>query len=414
MVTDSTVFLCGFFTAPEPFTGTKCPSGWTRIENDPHGIEMMRNYYYSEFVQFFTDDVTVFKRKIGANATICLKGDDAPDRKFPVYVAETALYQMPLNLIVFSIRLEIRETEQNDLAKVLLKLRSCSHYLVEEVGDFINLGVAPVFNAYKECGGKGDIRKEEAEYDFSFLVEFGNKLKIFQVSLVERLPDTDRALKNCIFCLNTLTEYDNCLSADTEEEYIDSAMAEGYLSVFKNWKLLALLDSVVILAHDPQPVHLSIWTGTYFEKIYVYELFRKCFLYKLNYNFHDASSNPRELQDEMKSFERSYSFANISYNFLPQLVDRAFVHALDFKPEEIAINQMINREVVFRDEKRENRTNHLLIVLAALAGFSAIWDLLSLIQASKDIKLWHVLLAFAAIAILVGAVFCFIRFQKKD
>ena len=369
----------------------------------------MRNYYYSEFVNFFTDDVSVFKRKIGANATISLKGDSAPDRDVSVYVAETALYQMPLNLIVFSIRLEFEGTEQNDLAKVLLKLRSCSHYLVEEVGDFINLGVAPVFNAYKECGGKGDIRREDAEYDFSFLVEFGNKLKIFQVSLVDQLPATPRALKNCIFCLNTLTEYDNCLSSETEEKYIDSALSEGYLSVFKNWKLLALLDSVVILAQDPLPNHMAIWTGTYFEKIYVYELFRKCFLYKLNYNFHDASCNPKELQDEMKSFERSYSFANISYNFLPQLVDRAFVHALDFKPEESAINQMINREIVYRDEKRENRTNQLLLVLSLLAVFSAIWDLLCLI---KELKTWSALMTVVIIAALL--VVYFDQSGKKD
>ena len=413
MVTDSTVFLCGFFTASEPFSGTNCPSGWKRIENDPHGIEMMRNYYYSEFVNFFTDDVTVFKRTVGANATVTLKGDTTTDRKVVFYVAETALYQMPLNLVVFSIRLEFAETEQNDLAKVLLKLRSCSHYLVEEIGDFINLGIAPVFNAYKECGGKGDIRREDAEYDFSFLVEFGNKLKIFQISVVDELPDAPRALKNCIFCLNTLTEYDNCLSAETEEDYIDAALSEGYLSVFKNWKLLALLDSVVILAQNPQPHYVAIWTGTYFEKIYVYELFRKCFLYKLNYNFHDASSNPKELQEEMKSFERSYSFANISYNFLPQLVDRAFVHALDFKPEERAINQMIEREIVFRDEKRENRTNHLLLVLSVLAVFSAIWDLLSLIKdLHTDFRPWATLLTFVIIAVLV-AVYA-VQSKKKD
>ena len=97
---------------------------------------------------------------------------------------------------------------------------------------------------------------------------------------------------------------------------------------------MAILHSVTILAESPSELSWAIWTETYFAKIYIYELFRKCFLYKLNYDFHFKSRNAGELQKEMRLFEHSYSFSKISYNFLPQLIDKTIEQSLESKAEE--------------------------------------------------------------------------------
>ena len=160
---------------------------------------------------------------------------------------------------------------------------------------------------------------------------------------------------------------------------------------------------------------MANWTETYFGKIFIYELFRKSFLYKLNYDFRLTSNNARELQNRMREFERHYSFTSISYNFLPEMIDTTIEHAFASKTEEKLINEMIDREILSRDEKRENLTNRLLIGLSILAAFSAFWDLLSLVKDLRDKESfnWPSIIWTVAIIAIVIVVYVFCS-KKRD
>ena len=210
MKTDSTAFLCGFFTAPRPFSKKSQPKGWTLVDNDPKRDELLKNYYYSEFVDFFSNDVIVFKKEVNCRATINFTSKNGRERVVEktqkVNIAEIMLYQLPMQVIIFSVKLEFKDAELNDVSWVLMKLRSCNHYLFKEAGDFVNMGLGPVFKAYQDCGGEGVIEQSKDYFDFSFLIEYGNKLKIFQISaLSDQLPMQSSVLKYCIFSIGTFS-----------------------------------------------------------------------------------------------------------------------------------------------------------------------------------------------------------------
>ena len=424
MKTDSTAFLCGFFTAPRPFSRKSQPQGWTLVENDPKRDGLLKNYYYSEFVDFFSNDVVAFRKDVNSMATIDSVSKNDPEqieKKQEVKVTEIMLYQMPMQVVIFSVRLDFKDVELNDIAWVLMKLRSCNHYLVKEVDGFVKLGLDPVYTAYQACGGKVVVDMSMDHVDYSFLIEYGNKLKIFQISaLADQLPEQSSVLKNCIFSIGTFSEFKDKKHAEIEEEYIDSAISDHYISIYKNWKFLAILDSITLLTTQDflKTTTYNVmanWTETYFGKIFIYELFRKSFLYKLNYDFRLASNNARELQNRMRLFERHYSFASISYNFLPEMIDTTIEHAFESKTEEKLINEMIDREILSRDEKRENLTNRLLIGLSILAAFSAFWDLLSLVKDLRDKETfnWPSIIWTVAIIAIVILVYAFCS-KKRD
>lgn len=423
MIVSSTVFLCGYFSTPTPFNPTNLPEGWDCVENNDSQIEALQNYYFSEFVDFYTKDVLVLKKSVQSDISICIeesinfvdKQKKENLKQVPFRIEDICIYQMPMSMSVFAIRIKFTDLEENDIVRCLKKLRSCCYFNLEKVGSFVQKAISLVNDAYRCCGGTAQpLTIKDSVYSYSHLVEHGNKFKIFQIVVSDSLPDDVDVLNKYIYSLGTLSPKSEELSFDTDHNgHYESLMREGYISIYKKWKALAMLDTVTILAENPTESTFKTWTDTYFGKIYVYELYRKSFLYRLNFDFRRSTRDAKALQEDMKRFERNYAFANISYNFLPSLIDSTIENALGSKADEANINHVINQEISERDEKRENKTNHLLLLLSALAAFSAVWDLLSLVKDLQTDFNTSASLISGGLLVLFLVVFFFLRKSRR-
>lgn len=415
MNVNSKVFLCGYFSTSNPFSERNVPSDWKIVEEDTEKVEEFRDYYYSEFVDFFTKKVVFFKKSIDEDISITLHSEGKVFSK-GIRILDLTLYQMPLKIALFSICMEFTGIEHNDYIAILNQLRNCGGYKNRSDDDFFRIAVSPIISLYGVCGGKCTVNQSEnGACAYPFLVEHGNKFKVFQIAVTEGFIEDATALRNYVFCLGSFSPANGYEPVDNEKEYIESVSKDCYISVFKQWKALALLDSITMLADRPADWQRTTWESVYFGRIYIYELYRKFYLYRLNCDFHSPAlfKKTQVLQEEMQGFERNYDFANISYNFMPKLFDSAIDSALESKAEETIINHLINRDIAIEDEKREAKTNHLLLFLSIMAGFSAIWDLFSLVKDySNDGVQWLPTLITVGVVATLTTIFLLISRRK--
>ena len=162
------------------------------------------------------------------------------------------------------------------------------------------------------------------------------------------------------------------------------------ISVFSGWSGLALLDTFTLLATDTPEQVFRNWTKDYFEKIYIYQLFRKVFLYSVNLRYRRRTEDVVVLEQRLDEFEQKYSYSAISYNFLPNIINAEMEKSLNTQRDYDQLNKMIGKEIEARRDKTEQKTNRFITFLTCLTIFSAIYDLASLLNDSFNYEaLFH-------------------------
>lgn len=416
MLLSDTTFLCGYFSIDPHRLNAKNEAaifrdaGWTRFSYAADNVELLSNFYYPEFVNFSTETRRLYHKDCDTEITVSVKGPEGEFRpvKFRLKGIETGVY--PYDIVMFSIKIEFENVEDRAVWAVLAKLRNCCFYEGSGLDEFIKAAIDPLKSLYSIAGlKKADLQDENCSY----LVENGNKFKIFQIV---RTPDlSDEYLYSC----GTLAAYSPENPFASSWEYFEKVMSESRLFVFNNWKALMLLDSVTFCAREVSGFTAGIWEKDYFGMIYLYELYRKCWLYRQNMKFCDKSEKPSVLYDEIKEFERKYAFNFISYNFLPNEVDRAIEKNLETNAIKENVYHVINQEVEEMSAERESSTNIFLTFLTFVASFSAVWDISCLIDAmfSYDEAFDYTALGYRMVASILIAliliVLLFTRYKKR-
>ena len=308
-------------------------------------------------MDFQTKEVKRYVQPVGKEVTIPLRSG----KKLPFRVDEIRLGAMPASLVIFAVKTVFTGTEMDELTEALGVLRNCSFYNSDTVGDFLEVAIKPLGPCPQ-------------------LVENGNKFKIFQIITSPECPD-DYALRDrLLYAAGTVSRYEPGEPFSTDPQYFRQLMDRHRLGVFSSWTALALLDTVTFLGKDVSDFQKGIWTDDYFGMIYVYELFRKCYLYRHNLLFRSGARKPAVLQEELTEFERRYTFTAVSYNFLPAEVDQAIVCGLDLEKEETSLAKIVAQEVSSREEESSGRREKFLLFLTCMAAGSAVWDITCLLD----------------------------------
>lgn len=376
---DNYSYLCGYFFVSKD--RTTLPSGlpdtWAPNEYDADARQLLSNFYYPEFVKFCAEYNTRYRLEIGADVSVPLRNGSG-DCAFHVDDISLGIY--PYGVVLFSIGLAFSGTPEEQLVETLGKLRSCCFYDGAVMQDFLAKVIAPLNRVYRAFG-----RELPSEgVSCPHLVETGNKFKIFQIVRGNGIPTEQEEMDRMLFGLGTLSVYDEKALYSSSKDYYEKLMEQGRLSVFNNWKALMLLDTVTFVAVDVSDFQIGIWKNDYFGKIYQYELFRKIYLYRQNLLFRSGATKAEELQDELKEFERKYTFSSISYNFLPNEIDSRIGTNLEFKREMDDVYHAIEQDVQAIQNEREDRFNKFLTFLTIMASLSAVWDIASMLDVVMD------------------------------
>ena len=393
--------LCGYFsTVKTDFHKTVASdSFWTPVTYTSADAEMERKFYFPEFVNLCMHEVKAFTHVCNQDIRIVMRDGSARQ----ALLTDLKLYLYPFGIVMYSIGVRQDDVLLPDALQVLAALRMTIAVTGET--DFEKYAVAPIV---KMCEAAGSVT----------LMESGNKFKLFQVVVSDGEAVEKHELDRLLFSAGTLTMYDEADSMSFTKDYFDSIMSQGSLSVFRNWGALSLLDTFTIYAFGPKEYMLDVWREDYFGKLYLYTLFRKFFLFRLNHSFRSDAARISRLKNDLETFDRSYSFPILSYNFLPELVLKSMEKGLDIAEEKEKISVMVNQEKERKEAETGDRMNLFLGVISCLTLFSAIWDFACLMDGMFVFgDTIGTVTGFRACTMLILAIICMIilltRWAKK-
>lgn len=410
MLVNDTVCLCGYFSAKQSIN-PELLRAWMQKTYTDANREELSNYYFPEFATFMTKDMVRYDHAIGKSCSLCFSETETVE----FMLDSLHLWCAPFNLMLYAIELRFEKTDFNLMTRCLNALRNCGRYN-ELQADFAQTALQPivdVFNAVTQD-------RLQLNGNLCRLIEPGNKFKLFQaISLAEPLENDN--VDYLLFDAGTLAKHTPNSLGMNSEDYYQSIMADHCISVFNGWKGLALLDTFTMLSIDTPEWVVNNWKEDYFGMIYIYQLFRKVFLYKVNLCYRKRTVDVENLEEQLDQFEQDYSFSSISYNFLPDLVNGALEKSLATQQDNDQLYKMISKEMGKREQRAEEKTNKFLTFLTCLTIFSAIYDFSSLVNESFDYSQWFrdttqgfravsfLLLIIVAVAYLV----VLLRYRKK-
>lgn len=372
MKINDTAFLCGYFSIDGKVSeniakgkNPDCLKEWTPVQYSAQQTALLSNFYYPEFVEFCTGIRQRYSLRVDRQVSIPATGESGcsfrvEDIRFGIY---------PYDILMFSIRIEFADTDADTVLSALARLRNCCFYDGAGLDEFISVCIDPLKRLY--CA----LTRTTALPDANSLVENGNKFKLFHI--VESDDLSDEFLYSCA----TLSRYQPDGPTSASREYFEKTIAQSRLNIFNNWKALMLLDTVTFCAKELSEFTKGIWTNDYFGMVYLYELYRKTYLYRQNLLFRSRRESPEVLHEQLKCFERKYTFSSISYNFLPNDVDRAIEYGLGTANVERDVYHVIDQEVESKSAERESRSNIFLTFLTCVASLSAVWDISCMVDA---------------------------------
>lgn len=349
--------LCGYFSTADADFAAKMAADpfWTQSVYTSEDVENGSKFYFPEFVDLCMEKVKTFRHEIDKKIMVKSRGGQMK----PALLTDIQVYLYPFGIVLYSIGMRQDDVEIADSFDVLMSARM----LVSMNGDsdFVKEAIAPLDALRQKAGAES-------------LLESGNKFKIFRSVVVDSEVVGQKEFDKLLFSAGTMTMYDENDSMSFTQSYFESILSKGRLSVFRNWAALSILDTYTILAFQPKEFMLKSWENDYFSKLYLYSLFRKFFLFRLNDRFRSDPSRIAGLKNELESFESEYSFPMLSYNFLPELVVKSMEAGLDIEEEKEKITVMVTREKERKEAETGDKMNLFLGVISALTLFSAIWD----------------------------------------
>ena len=376
------------------------PAGWNEAVCTREETDEMKDFYYSDFIDFISgcgdsNGIQVFRRSRMTGLTIQVNGHE-----YSFEAGDLHLYIFPFNIVVFSIKTVHRNVQFSDLTAALGTLRNICYYNPDTLGGFTDAVIHPICEVY-ECLRGPYSTTSRVSYDgtvttgYPFLMENGNKFKLFHILATDEYPSGADELDRRLFEAGTLTR-------------------EG--------SYMALFDTFTILSGSTKEYLITNWETDYFGKIYLYCLFRKFYLFRLNTLFRKKGSNLHNLKDEFIQFEREYCFPKISYNFLPCGMMSHMDDAFDIVRDKNEMQHMLLQENQRREEAADKRMNNLLFFMTCLTIFStifsAVWDLGCLLDSMYpfEISIGSTMIGFrivTTVLLLITVLFALVnRFRK--
>ena len=298
---------------------------------------------------------------------LCLtKGSKEIPYEYKLFLCKLHLYFFPHDIVLFA--LEIDDTEV-DLDLMTLGHGSLINLKFGKTGNKVFYQkMKPLLDLVDDHEMKHIVKDESNQnaegyekgfHEMKHIVKDGNNMKIFQIVEVEGEKPED----NMLFEIGTFSPIGSVGGTDNNspsEKYFTQIISDNSISVYYNWKALALVDSFTVLGVDGY--NKWTWANLYFPLIYLRCNYEKAFCFSRNDMFR-IDKKGKNLNKEMMVMEKFYFYDDISYNFLPDMIYKSMAKGLGLKEEKDYLFKQIK-------EKADNNKSIWLSSLSALAVFS--------------------------------------------
>ena len=370
-------YFCGGFSLAggRDEAANALPAGWKEDQCSAGQREGYELYYLPDFVRFCLshepgEDMSMRRFSMPLDASVTVPAALArTSGDLSVKIPELRLYLFPFRLALFAIHVEMEDAGENDITALTALLRNLRRIDEPELKAFHEAAVEPVIRLWEAVSAAS---RSGAPADTVRLVEDGNKFNVFQIVSAEPADGNER--DKLLFELATVApagSYDAKSLDSPSEAYFRKLLDENSLSVYNNWKCLALSDTLTILCSECPEWLISNWKNDYFGLIYIWQLFRRNYLFRLTRRFRYERENVASLE---RDFERNCSFHRISYNFLPEEFSACVARGLRIEKEKNELYHMIAQEESAGEKRADNRMNSLLFFMTCLTMASTIYD----------------------------------------
>ena len=379
IIVDNQFWFSGYFSTVESSSRTflkNVDAGRTswerRVVSEEYKLEML-NVYYPEIIHFYSECNQSLSMPINKDITI---GNAETKDLIPIHIDKIQISLLPFNTLIYSIGMSCAQVNMEVMLKVFNQLRQISRYNQQQnIQEFVDTVIVPIRELYKQVTGRC------VEHNYQ-LVENGNKLKIYQIVTINNELLHSSYADNLLYSLGTLSMNDSSDHMGSNEEYVQNILTKYKIAVFNNWVALPLLDSMTFMCDEGMKSYVKdSWRTDYFELIYIYQLYRKIFLYRTNSEFRLRKRPINKIQNDLEDFDNHYTYHFISYNFLPNLLNKVVESSQEIADEQEEMKNILKRTVQAETELREKRSNYFLTFLAIITSFSTIWDLNCLLDA---------------------------------
>lgn len=366
-----TGILCGnFSTNAMHINVAETDKRWKLIVKNEQERSAGYNYYSRKFYDFSYGDgkydgIVRYEMSLDKDIYINIRGKD-----YPISIKRLCLYECPLNIMLFSINVDLVSDNIDEITLVMSQLRNiisdCSND--DNIREYYDAAIKPIVDIYRKYSlyNHGDATN---------LVEYGNKLRLFQILEVENFDTFDKDMM--LYKLGTLSLINNDKLSDPmspSQEYYNSILNDNKISIFNNWTALSLFDTFSIIGCYIQASTRDNWINNYFGMIYISQIFAKFFLARLNERYNVEEKKRKDLVNNYENFECNFMWSEISYNFLPRIILDKMSMSLKIAGEKESIYQKITRQEQYREKITDNRMNKLLFIMTCFTMSSAIWD----------------------------------------
>lgn len=239
----------------------------------------------------------------------------------------------------------------------------------------------------------------------------GSKYKLFMVLNVPDAKD-NHTISNILFDIGTLARVGSAVATtydSMDKNYIEQLVKSNSISVYNNWKGLALLDTFTVVGNG---IGMFVYNNYYYG-IYLYSLFIKYSLFKFNYEIADLDEDRRS---QFQDFLTKYYYNFISYNFLPSEIFNRLKISLDIDRELKLMNEKV--ELVGRQiqEEQQDRTNKILGIVTVLSSLSSAQPVYDYLLIGQKYLGWEVALYWTVaivLTVIIGSAVGFYVFGKK-
>lgn len=366
-------FLCGHLNLTiSTNTFRERATGWQEERLNNKEFKLFCNFYYEKFVDSMVaherqsnkgiySEIAHFTYNYGEQQSCEINKDDF---SYQFNITKLHLFFFPHNIILYAI--EIDESKEvldlNALTFAHILLRDTTNY-----GSLSNKNYIDSLNPIIDL-----IRDNNREVEYAYLTHTGNKLKVFQLIYSESVDD------ELIFELGTLSNI-GCVKDKTDnnspsDRYFNEIIDNHTLSVFNNWKMLALFDTVTLIGKLDS---FWAWENSYFRLIYIHALYQKSMLFMKNQEFHSPDIDEKtthKLAIDMKENEHYYAFSNISYNFMPQLIYKKIDLGLDIAFERRELHEHIENDEQHQQSISNRKLERLLYAITIITLLSCFND----------------------------------------
>ncbi len=381
-----TGILCGnFLTRGNLISPVSINPAWRSVKKSESERKLGHHFYYSKFYNIChgskSEHIDGFDRYeyTPAQPHVKLTLDGA---LYNLTVERLGICLCPCDIVLFNINVAMVSDDHNHITLVMSKLRNILDYGRDDhlLKPFIDVAIEPIMEIYRSIQRSAAPSKSLNQYEGLLL--HGNKFKLFQIAEIDEQKPTSDISDMLLYELGTLSlvaNHDMTAPDAPSREYFDHIVKNNSISVYNNWKALSLFDTFTIIGRDVSLYCRNNWIDNYFGMIYLYGLFVKVFLFDLNKNYEPGytwrkKSDRSMINENYDTFEGKYYFPDISYNFLPRLINTHIYNALEIEPEKKRIYERIERQNMIHEKRADSKMNKLLFVITSLTLFSAIWD----------------------------------------